>query len=104
MYKDSVCLEEPNQLRGWDFLKLGEFYCTLIGLEGQTLNGLGNIQAILCSLGVSIFCIRLGGTGGIDELGVNVEVTKHVVGCWVLLWLSGSTITWSRSRPKRWRR
>ena len=33
----------------------------------------------------SIFCTRLGGTGGIDEPEVNVEVTKHVVGCRALL-------------------
>ena len=53
----------------------------------------------------SIFCTRLEGTGGIDEPGVNVEVTRHVVGCcWGLLWFGGSTLTWSRSRPKRWKR
>ena len=45
MYKESVCLGEPNQLRGWEFFKLGEIYCISIGLKGS-LNGLGNIQAI----------------------------------------------------------
>ena len=51
-----------------------------------------------------IFCTRLNRTGGIDEPGANIEVTKHVVKCQALLWFSGSTLTWSRSKPRRSRR
>ena len=50
----------------------------------------------------SIFCTRLGGTGDIDEPGVEARVTKYVgvVGHGALLYFGGSTLTWSRSRPE----
>ena len=41
----------------------------------------------------SIFCTRLGGTGGIDEPGVSIEVTELVVGQGALLRFCGNMLT-----------
>ena len=42
----------------------------------------------------------MGGTGGIDDLGVIAEVLSWVVQCGIVL-LVGSTLTCSRSTPEK---
>ena len=51
----------------------------------------------------TIFCTRLGGTGGIDEPGVSADIPKWVIGQLSqgsIFWFGRTTLTWSRSRPE----
>ena len=60
----------------------------------------GTRSAISMNAPDSIFCTRLGGTGGIDEPEVSAGVPRCVVGQEALLWFGRRTSTWSRSRPE----
>ena len=51
----------------------------------------------------SIFCVKLGGTGGIKEPEVNAYVSHQA--CSVtktLLWFDENDVTWSKSKRDGW--